>query len=149
MTRSRRRFQVIATQSFAAALERLEPGGTSNQSNALKALRSTLRQRVIPLLERHPGVGRPFRSWGSLSAEGRQIVERIQRRLRAREVREYVTPEHLVLYVVGERTVHLLSVRNQRELAFPEPTRPTAQPKARPHPRKRSTRKTAAERSRR
>lgn len=119
MTRSRRRYRVVATRSFAAALSRLEASEALARSTSLERLRTTLRIRVLPLLERQPAIGRPFRGWTSLSAEGRQLVDAIRARLGARDVREYVTPEHLVLYLVGERLVHLASVRHQRELTYP------------------------------
>ena len=37
---------------------------------------------------------------------------------REREIREYITGEYLLLYLVGDSTVSLLSIRHHRQLSF-------------------------------
>lgn len=77
---------------------------------------------VVPNLERFPGLGRLFLQRQVRSAEGAHSVDLLTRQLQAiapeGEIREYVMTHYLVLYARIKKTVHLLSIRNQRQLSF-------------------------------
>ena len=51
-------------------------------------------------------------------SDDRFVLERIVHRLKARELRQIVSEQFVVLYLVAPRSVHLLAVRDQRQAAF-------------------------------
>lgn len=77
---------------------------------------------VVPNLERFPGLGRLFLERQVRSAEGANGVDLLARQLQALakdgEIREYVMTHYLVLYARTQKSVHLLSIKNQRQLSF-------------------------------
>lgn len=120
---------VLYTANFALNLENIEAYWSENGfAEGYDRLLDVLSEVVVPNLERHPGMGRPFfeRVIGSVEAE--RIVKRIASRLtglaRNAQIREYVMDEYLVLYVhfpakaKQASAVHLLAIRHQKQLGF-------------------------------
>ncbi|MBY4869255.1 type II toxin-antitoxin system RelE/ParE family toxin [Burkholderia sp. Bp9017] len=89
---------------------------------AFDALLDELTDTVIPNLERFPGMGREFLDRPARSVEAANGIARLATQLDAigagSELREYVTTHYLLLYALIEDTVHLLSIRHQRQLSF-------------------------------
>ena len=81
-----------------------------------------LQQRVLPHLARHPRMGRLFiaRRVRSVEAQGMHdaLVQRLKLLSSDAEVREYVMDSYLILYLVLDQTLHLLSIRHHKQLAF-------------------------------
>jgi plasmid stabilization system protein ParE len=81
-----------------------------------------LQERVLPHLARHPRMGRRFtpRRVHSVEAQAMHdaLVQRLKRLSVEAEVREYVMDSYLILYLVLDQTLHLLSIRHHKQLAF-------------------------------
>ena len=116
--KARRKLRVLATRGFERDLERIERFlESTGHAAGLDTLLDDLEGRVIPLLERTPRIGPPLQTL-KLAADARLLLERVQSRLGANEARTLVRPDFVVLYVLGERVVHLVSVRHHRESGF-------------------------------
>ena len=115
--------------NFALNLESIESFWIENKfAQAYDRLLDALGDTVIPILQRHPRIGRPFMRRDVESVEAQAVIARIGKRIAARgenaEVREYVMDDYLVLYLVADgtegvpATVHLLAIRHQKQLGF-------------------------------
>ncbi|OUM00599.1 type II toxin-antitoxin system RelE/ParE family toxin [Variovorax sp. JS1663] len=115
--------------NFALNLEDIESFWIENQcAHGYDRLLEALGDTVVPILQRHPRIGRPFLRRDVESVEAQAVAARIAKRLSAlgetAEVREYVMDDHVVLYLVvdgaeGEPTmVHLLAITHQKQLGF-------------------------------
>lgn len=112
-------FPVRATRNFDANVREIERYLERHGSIApLLRFSEDMDSRVTPLLENTPGIGALFREHDSLAPDDRFVLERIVHRLKARELRQIVGEQFVVLYLVAPRSVHLLAVRDQRQAAF-------------------------------
>lgn len=81
---------------------------------------------IVGNLERHPRIGRRFFARTAQSVEARERVADLAKRFGAADVREYLSGDYLLLYVVsaaaaGDKApevVHLLSIKHHRQLSF-------------------------------
>ncbi len=81
---------------------------------------------IVGNLERHPSIGRRLFARAAQSVEARQRVAELAKRFGAADVREYLSGDYLLMYVVTEAggtekapaVVHLLSIRHHRQLSF-------------------------------
>jgi len=86
--------------------------------HAYDALLDELFFTVIPNLERFPDMGRPFMNRPIKSIEMVNAVTVLQTKLQDGELREYLLPDYLVLYVRYAETIYLLSIKHHRQLSF-------------------------------
>ena len=114
-----RRRQVRITANFEANMLDVERYLViADAGAAFDALLDELVDTVIPNLERHPRLGRPFPSRPPQSIEATGRLDAIRKKLGAGELREYVAGDYLILYAVVAETIHLLSVKHHRQLSF-------------------------------
>jgi plasmid stabilization system protein ParE len=119
-----RKPQVSLTASFERNLEEIAAFlAEADATAAYGVLLDELAETVIPNLERFPDMGRPFLSREVCSVEGINALERLENRLQGLAIapaalREYMLRDYLVLYVMHGLQIHLLAIRNQRQLAF-------------------------------
>ncbi len=73
---------------------------------------------VIPNLERHPRMGRPFPDRPVQSVEGQERIDSLKKLVAGGELREYLTDDYLILYALMRDAVYLLSIRHHRQLSF-------------------------------
>lgn len=89
---------------------------------AFDALLDELSEVVIPNLERFPDMGRLFTDRPVGSVEAGNASEALQRKLQAvpgsGEIREYLLPNYLILYVRQGEVIFLLAIRHHRQLVF-------------------------------
>ncbi|HEY2257260.1 MAG TPA: hypothetical protein VGI11_16615 [Variovorax sp.] len=115
--------------NFALNLESIEAFWIENEFAAgYDRLLDALTDVMVPNLQRHPRIGRPFMSRAAASVEAQRLMERIDARLSAlgqgAEIREYVLDDYLVLYLVSSIADHerglvqLLAIKHQRQLEF-------------------------------
>lgn len=116
--------------NLALNIENIESFWIENQlAQGYDRLLDALGNTVIPILQRHPRIGRPFMRRDVESVEAQAVVARIGKRISAlgenAEVREYVMDDYVVvLYLVvdgaeGEpMMVHLLAIKHQKQLGF-------------------------------
>jgi hypothetical protein len=50
--------------------------------------------------------------------EARERIATLAARTRARELREYISGDYLILYALSESTVYLLAIKHYRQLSF-------------------------------
>lgn len=125
------RHPVKLTAHFERNLEELRAFLiTEETSPAFETLLDVLTDTVIPNLENFPGLGRPLLERPARSVEAANGMARLRGQLgdlaKEGELREYVTTHCLLLYARVTGTVHLLSIRHQRQLSFDFPGHWTA-----------------------
>ena len=85
---------------------------------AYDALLDVLSGTVIPNLERHPRLGRPFLARRAQSIEARERIRILKARADVGELREYLSGDYLMLYALIGTTVYLLAIKHHRQLSF-------------------------------
>ncbi len=116
-----RLYKVELTASFLERLESIEAfltqaGAGSTYDNLLAELRAT----VIPNLRRFPRMGRRYLDRPPQSAEALAQLALLPVGA-ADALREYLHGDYLVLYSpsdIGDKVIHLLSIRHHRQLSF-------------------------------
>lgn len=115
----RRKASVRFTANFEENLDAIELFlAEADQAAAFLTLLELLGSRVIPNLEKFPGIGRPFLEHRAGSAEGEFALSTLRRRLGGAALREYLTGDYLILYTTQDEMVHLLSIKHHRQLSF-------------------------------
>lgn len=114
---------VRITRNFERNLDEIEAFLTRAEApEAFDRLLDELSDRVIPMLERHPDIGRDHlaRSADSMEAQFRReaVIESLSALHAAGSIREYVLAHYLILYARLPGTVHLLALRHHRQLDF-------------------------------
>ena len=122
---------VRITRNFERNLDDIEAFLTRAEApEAFDRLLDELSERVIPMLERHPDIGRDHlaRSADSMEAQFKReaVIESLSALDAAGSIREYVLTHYLILYARLPETVHLLAIRHHRQLDFDlgKPDRP-------------------------
>lgn len=122
--------EVRYTANFEANLESIETFWDENGfPQGYDRLLDELLETVVPNLESHPRMGRPFLSRQPASVEAHTLLERLKTKMaaddRSADMREYVMESYLVLYAVldaaaGEpsTTIYLVSVKHHKQLSF-------------------------------
>ena len=90
---------------------------------AYDALLDELLDTVIPNLERFPNMGRPFLAKAARSVETTNALEALRAKLSVlttdpEALREYILPDHLVLYAQIDGLLYLLAVKHHRQISF-------------------------------
>ena len=112
------------TANFERNLSNIESFLTEVEApQAYDALLDELLNKVIPNLERFPGMGRPFLANVPQSVEATNSIESLKAKLLALKIdldalREYILADYLVLYVQMKEDLYLLAVKHQRQLTF-------------------------------
>lgn len=104
------RLTVRLTANFERNLADLERFLTEAEApQAYDTLLDELLATVIPNLERFPDIGRPFLANAARSVETTNATEAL---------REYSLDHDLVLYAQIDANLHLLAIRQHRQLSF-------------------------------
>ena len=90
-------------------------GGTSQR---YERLLDELLDVVIPNLEAHPQIGRPFLERAAQSVEAQTLIGRLSARIGRGEIREYLAGDYLILYAFIADAVYLLAIRHHRQISF-------------------------------
>ena len=121
---------VRAVPNFLACLQAARGFMDARNASSVPARFKKLQAEVLKaraLLSFAPASGRPARfldaksGWGQFQAEqARQLAQQLGRP----HLRELVLARHVLLYAHSERDVVLLSIRNERQLAYrlPKPS---------------------------
>ncbi|MBZ0295510.1 MAG: type II toxin-antitoxin system RelE/ParE family toxin [Anaerolineae bacterium] len=114
-----KRTPVRLAANFEANLAQIEAFlAEAEAPQAYDKLLDVLLETVIPNLERHPRMGRPFLDRPAQSVEGQASIDRLKKLIADGELREYLTGDYLVLYVLIGGAVALLSIKHHRQLSF-------------------------------
>jgi plasmid stabilization system protein ParE len=112
--------RVVVTANFENNLSEIRDFlAAADASAAFDKLLDELLERVIPALQRFPGIGAEFTARAPLSADGQVLFERAVRLAGPRaSLRQLIEGDFVLLYLVRERSVFLLSIRHHRQLSF-------------------------------
>jgi hypothetical protein len=114
-------YDIRFTENFAANLELIRDFLTEQQGAeaTFQALLAQLFEKITPLLEHSPRIGRDFlaRAYGSEEVKAR-IAELKKLAGEATEIREYIANDYLILYSLKASTIHLLAIRHHLQLSF-------------------------------
>jgi plasmid stabilization system protein ParE len=108
---------VRVTRNFERNLDPIEGFLRDAGAPTFAALLTSLLDSAVPLLAAQPGAGRPFLE-RTFAPRAFLLLQRLTGRLGAREVREYLVGGFVILYLVAPRTVYLLAIRDQRQVAY-------------------------------
>jgi plasmid stabilization system protein ParE len=100
---------LLAIESFWS-----EAGAPQRYARLLDELLDT----VIPTLEGHPRIGRPFLERPAHSVEATALISRLSARIGRGELREFLAGDYLILYAWISDAVYLLAIRHHRQLSF-------------------------------
>ena len=111
---------VRITRNFESNLQSIrtfsEPRGASAQFDDLL---DRLFQTVLPNLERFPELGYDLLKRKSNSVEGLALVRTIEDRLDGSgSIREYISGDYLVLYLLRGDELSLLAIKHHLQLSF-------------------------------
>jgi hypothetical protein len=121
------RASVRLTANFEANLAQLgDFGATQGAPQVYARLLDDLGDAVLGRLERYPRIGRDFLARSAQSVEARERATRLRAPLGARELREYLFGDYLLLYALvhagaaraRKATVYLLAIKHHRQLGF-------------------------------
>lgn len=117
---STRRLPVRASLNFRRNLERIRTFLDAAQApREFDALIDRLAVDIVPTLGRYPELGADFLGRAPLSVEGRALFARAAALLGPDDsLRQLVSGDYILLYVVQDRAIYLLSIRHHRELSF-------------------------------
>jgi plasmid stabilization system protein ParE len=122
-----RKATVRFTANFEHNLAQIATYWTEHDApQAYASLLDELGSVIVGNLERHPRIGRRFFARTAQSVEARERVADLAKRFGAGGVREYLSGDYLLLYVVNEaaaadktaEVVYLLSIKHHRQLSF-------------------------------
>jgi hypothetical protein len=118
--------EIRFTENLAANLRHVEAFWDENQfARAFDRLVDELTDSVMPILKRHPRMGRNFLQRQSASVDAAMRAPKIDALLRTRdtdaaraEVREYVMTDTLLLYALVGGVIYLLAIKHHKQLSF-------------------------------
>ena len=110
---------VKLTANFEANLLAIESfWGEAGAPQRYAHLLDELLDTVIPTLEEHPRIGRPFLERPAHSVEAIALIGRMSARIGRGELREFLAGDYLTLYAWISDTVYLLAIRHHHQLSF-------------------------------
>jgi hypothetical protein len=121
--------EVWYTVNFEANLQSIEAFWIENKfAQGYDYLLDALIGTVVPNLERHPRMGRPFMARQPGSIEAKKQYARLQAKMAAHaqpaDMREYLMTDYLVLYTLLDAThdrlakIYLVSIKHHKQLSF-------------------------------
>ena len=125
-SRASRRREVLVTEPFREAFARLTEHYRTLRSlfpdsgTRLAAFNEELFERIVPALERHADIGRPYvlRKLGDRT-EARLLAELAPRLAASSAIaREWVERDFTILYLVTPDKVFLVNLKHHRQLGY-------------------------------
>ena len=118
--------EIRLTENLTTNLRNVETFWDENQfAQGFDRLVDELGDSVVPILKRHPRMGRNFLQRQSKSVDAVTRIQKIDALLRTldtdtarAEVREYVMTDYLLLYALVGEVTYLLAVKHHKQLSF-------------------------------
>jgi hypothetical protein len=118
--------EIRFTENLAGNLRNVEAFWDENQfAQGFDRLVDELGDSVVPILKRHPRIGRNFLKRQTDSIETQTRLQKIDALLRTldtdtdrAEVREYVMTDYLLLYALVGEMIYLLAIKHHKQLSF-------------------------------
>jgi hypothetical protein len=117
-----RRVQIVFSAAFEARLADIEQyWRRMDLPNSFVRLVRLLADKVVPVLERFPAIGRRVVNSMPDTVDallmGEELAVEINRAGNG-DLHEYVTEDYVLLYMYSEGTVTFLSIRHAKEISF-------------------------------
>ena len=119
MPRAPAKLVVKLTANFESNLSAIEEFyAAARADRAYEVVIEELLDTVIPNLETFPDMGRPLFSRQAHSIEVSAAQTALRATLGKADLREYILKTTIVLYARIDQTIHLLAIKDQRQLSF-------------------------------
>lgn len=105
-------------RDLAAIREFLSQAGAASEFDELV---ERLAREIVPNLQRFPEMGADFLARAPLSADGLALFEDVVKSAGAgsgASVRQLMTGDYLILYLLKEGSIYLLAIKHHRQLSF-------------------------------
>jgi len=103
---------------FLVHLERIAAFCADHETLAVyRNLLDDMDSIVVPNLERFPHIGKPYLETTMESTEALMAVAKLPRNA-GHLLRKYVHDDYIVLYILGDDTLHLVAIRHHKEASF-------------------------------
>lgn len=114
---------VSTTDNFEANLAQIEIYWADNHfPQGYDRLLNELLDTVIPNLERHPRLGRPFAERHPQTVQAQEKLQAVNTQLANlatnAELREYVLTDYTALYALVANDIYLLAIKHHKQLLF-------------------------------
>ena len=114
-----RRFKPVFTENFSTNLSDIKAFLGGEGAQAFERLFERLTQDIVPMLRRFPLSGRSFFQRSIRSKEAQALAQKLRDKLKAEDdIREFITENYLILYVVRRKQIVFLSIRHHRQLTY-------------------------------
>ena len=118
--------EIRLTENLTANLRVVESFWDENQfAQGFDRLIDELTDAVVPILKRHPRMGRNFLQRQPVSVDSATRAQKLDALLRTlhtdagrAEVREYVMTDYLLLYALVGEVIYLLAIKHHKQLSF-------------------------------
>jgi hypothetical protein len=118
--------EIRFTENLAGNLRNVEAFWDENQyPQGFDRLVDELTDSVVPILKRHPRIGRNFLQRQTDSVETQSRLQKLGALLRtldtdtqSAEVREYVMTDYLLLVALVSDMIYLLAIKHHKQLSF-------------------------------
>ena len=118
--------EIRLTENLTTNLRNVETFWDENQfAQGFDRLVDELGDSVVPILKRHPRMGRNFLQRQPVSIDAATRAQKLDALLRTlnadtarAEVREYVMTDYLLLYALAGDVIYLLAIKHHKQLSF-------------------------------
>ncbi len=109
----------VFTENFSSNLSDIEAFLGGPESIAFHQLFQHLVEDLVPMLCRFPRSGRSFLERSIRSNEAMALADRLREKLnKGDDLRELISGDYLILYLVRGKQIVFLSIRHHRQLTF-------------------------------
>jgi len=109
----------VFTENFSSNLSDIQTFLGEDGRRAFDRFFKHLAEDIVPMLCRFPRSGRSFVERSVRSNEAMAMVQKLQENLReGDDLREFISDEYLILYVVRAKQIVFLSIRHHLQLTF-------------------------------
>jgi hypothetical protein len=118
--------EIRFTENLTGNLRNVEAFWDENQyPQGFDGLIDELTDSVVPIIKRHPRMGRNFLQRQPRSVDAVARIQKLDALLRTlatdaarAEVREYVMTDYLLLYALVGEVIYLLAIKHHKQLSF-------------------------------
>ncbi|MBI3804972.1 MAG: type II toxin-antitoxin system RelE/ParE family toxin [Nitrospirae bacterium] len=109
----------VFSENFIRNLDAIQSFLKPQGGRAFDDLLDRLVDEIVPMLRRYPQPGRLFLSHPIHSREGQLLLRKLKAKMKkGDDLREFVSEESLILYLLRGTRIIFLSIKHHRQLSF-------------------------------